>query len=393
MAPIYRLGAGLNWLDHLLLLRLVSWVLAFAGFAWGARRTQMVLTDRGIADSRLLLPAAWPFLFPQFFPEMARLTNDTLCLLLLAAVWSLTLRILERGSNAGRAVGLGATLGAGLLTKAFFLPTTAGVGLLLAIAAWQRRDRADAARGLLALVLAGTLGGAWYVYKWLTTGTLTGGADFVALEQAGGLWHGLLAHFSLTQYALGVLRIIAGFAWAGTWSFAHPIRLTVAPIMVSVLLAGILYATRLRRSDMVAWAPACLIAPMLGGLLYHLLNMVAMTGEGAGTPGWYLHIFAAPLSLALVLGWRWPWLQGALAGYGVIFGAAMVPWQLSFFSGCLARRGAGTATLDGATCGIDIAHLEAISLPGIALAAGAIGLTALVAAAAMLLRQRGRGLG
>jgi hypothetical protein len=64
---------------------------------------------------------------------------------------------------------------------------------------------------------------------------------------------------------------------------------------------------------------------MLGGLLYHLLNMVAMTGEGAGTPGWYLHIFAAPLSLALVIGWRWPWVQGALAGYGVVFGAAMVP--------------------------------------------------------------------
>lgn len=391
MVPLYRLGAHLDWPEHLLLLRLGSWGLAFAGFAWGARRTQTVLSDSDITDARLLLPASWPFLFPQFFPEMARLTNDTLCLLLLAAVWSLILGLLECGYGTSKAIALGATLGAGLLTKAFFLPVTAGVGILLGIAAWRRRDRAAVVRLLVTLVLAGAVGGVWYVYKWLTTGTLTGGADFVALQRAGGLWHGLVEHFSPTQYVLGLIRILIGFAWAGTWSFAHPNHLAVAPIIASVVLAGVFYAIRLRRSDLIAWAPASLVVPMLGGLLYHLLNMVAMTGLGAGTPGWYLHIFAAPLSFALALGWRWPRLQGALAAYGVAFGAAMVPWQLSFFSGCLARDGAGTATLAGATCGIDIGHLEAITLPGVALAAGAIGLMTLAAAAVLLVRTLQRG--
>ena len=41
---------------------------------------------------------------------------------------------------------------------------------------------------------------------------------------------------------------------------------------------------------------------MLAGLVYHVF--VWMAGAGAVTPGWYLHILAAPLGFAVALGWR-----------------------------------------------------------------------------------------
>jgi hypothetical protein len=418
LAPVYRLAAGFDWLPHMLALRLASWGFAFAGFAWGAWRTQGVLRDRGITDLRLLLPPAWPFLFPQFFPEMARLTNDTLCLLLMAAVWALALRSIERGFSTRRVVALGAVLGAGLLTKAFFLPVIAGVTLLFGLTAWQRRERSGAdqtggdqtggdqtggdqrnggqtayrilAQLLCTLVLAGAIGGAWYVNKWITTGTLTGGDDFVRLRQTGSLWHGLKEHFSFVQYGLGLTRIGLSFCWAGTWSFAHPTPVVVAPMLAMPLSAIAFYLRGARRGDLTAMAPLCLVAPMAGGLLYHQFLTVAGTGEGSGTPGWYLHIFAGPLSLALALGWRWPRVQGGMAIYALAYSAAMVPWQLSFFSGCLARTGIGTASVAGARCGVDFGHLRAITLPGVALAAGAVAAALLMAVAVLIIRGHQR---
>jgi hypothetical protein len=368
MAPLYRLVAHAGWIVQFFVLRLVCWSLAFAGFVWGAIGTRRVLAQRGIADRRLFLPALWPLIFPQFFPEFARLTNDTLCLLLMAAVWCLVLLLLE-SPRRGLALALGAVLGAGLLTKAFFLPVTAGVGALLAWQAWQGRDKQRALSLGLTLLVAIGLGAPFYLAKLAATGDLIGGNDFILLRPAGGLLAGLRAHFTWAQYALGLTRILAGFAWAGTWSFAHPPRLAVAPLCLLALLAAGAYVGQLRRRDAVALAPLMIVGPVIAGLCWHLLRMVAFTGLGAGTPGWYLHIFAGPLGLALVLGWRWPGALTALAAYGLLFGAAMVPWQLAFFSGCLARPGAGAATLTGATCLVSPRHLALISLPWLSLTA------------------------
>jgi hypothetical protein len=50
MALPYRALARAHWPWHMLGLRLVSWTLAFAGFAWGALLTQRLLRRRGVAD-------------------------------------------------------------------------------------------------------------------------------------------------------------------------------------------------------------------------------------------------------------------------------------------------------------------------------------------------------
>ena len=380
MAPVYRVGATLDWRWHMFLLRMASWSVAFAGFAWGAVRTQALLRARGVSGVRLLIPAAWPLFFPEFFPEFARLTNDALVILLVAGIWSVMLGVIAGGVTRRRAIALGVLLAAGLLTKAFFLPITVSVVGLLMMQAVSRGDKRDFVFACVVIAVCVGPAAGWYVDRLAMTGTLSGGNDFVHLQESGGLVRGLQRHFSVVQYAIGVVRILAQFAWAGTWSFVHPGRWMVAPIAVSVLLGGFFYVRRCGFGDVAGLAPIFFVVPFLVGLLYHLLVMVAASGEGGGTPGWYLHVLAAPLSMALAMGWRWPKIQGALAAYGTVFGAVMVVWQLAFFSGCLDRIGTGGGTLVGAGCVIDAGHLRAISLPGLAFVSLLLGAAALVAA-------------
>jgi hypothetical protein len=380
MAPVYRFGAMLDWRWHMFLLRMASWSVAFAGFAWGAVQTQTLLRAQGVAGARLLIPCAWPLLFPEFFPEFARLTNDALVILLVAGIWSVSLGIIADRVTGRRAVALGVLLAAGLLTKAFFLPITVSVIALLMMQAVWRRDMRAFVFALVVISVCVGPSAAWYADRFVMTGTLSGGNDFVHLQHSGGLVRGLQSHFSVFQYAIGVVRILAQFAWAGTWSFVHPGRWMVAPIAVSALLGGFFYVRSCRFADMAGLAPIFFVVPFLLGLLYHLLVMVAGSGEGMGTPGWYLHVLAAPLSMALAIGWRWPKIQGALAAYSLVFGAVMVVWQLAFFSGCLDRNGIGGGTLVGAACLIDVGHLQAISLPDMAFVSLAFGLAALLAA-------------
>ncbi len=381
LAPIYRLGGTLDWVHHLFLLRFASWCMAFTGFAWGAVRTQALLRMQSISGARSLIPIIWPFLFPEFFPEFARLTNDALVVLLFAGLWSVTLGVLADRMTLRRAFAFGVLLAAGLLTKAFFLPMTLGVYALLILDAFWRQSLRDLIPACVVIAVCLIPPAAWYLGKLLTTGTLSGGNDFVHLQEAGGLWHGLHSHFSLSHYVLGAVRILAQFAWAGTWSFVHPDRWIVAPIVASLLLGGVFYALGCGTRDVVRLAPLFFIVPFLAGLFYHLLVMVAMNGEGMGTPGWYLQILAAPLSMALAIGWQWHRVQGFLAGYAILFGAAMVPWQLAFFSGCLDRTGTGGGTLIGTGCLIDLGHLHAISQPALAFGALACGCAAVLAAA------------
>ncbi len=47
--------------------------LAFTGFAIGCRATRRILPALGIEPAVGLVVSAWPLLFPEFFPDMARI--------------------------------------------------------------------------------------------------------------------------------------------------------------------------------------------------------------------------------------------------------------------------------------------------------------------------------
>ena len=381
MVPTYRLTAHGGWKAGLLALRLASFALAWAGLAIGVLATGRCVA-RGEADLGVWtapIMAAWPFLFPQFFPEFARLGNDSLCLLGMGAVWALTLPVLCGRGGWLHAMGLGLVLGLGLLTKAFFLPIGAAVGVLLLVR-WQLDGRRFAALGQAVLpgVVALAVGGWWYLEKRLETGSLTGSDEFIRLSHAGGAT-ALATGFSVAELARGLAVLPATFLWAGTWSLARlPEVLLAAPAaLLALAVAG--YLGRLRSGRLIAWAPLVFAAPMAAGLIYHIY--VWMAGTGAVTPGWYFHILAAPLGLAVALGWRWPRAQSALAALTGAYTLAAWSFQLAMFSGCAAKLGADKHyDLKGASCFIDPHALAMIAYPALgaaALAAGvALGLLA-----------------
>ncbi|MEA2739924.1 MAG: hypothetical protein QOH05_3231 [Acetobacteraceae bacterium] len=394
MRPVYRAFATLRWPAHFLALRMVNWTIAFIGFGLGVLSTQGVLRRRNYPETILFVPAIWPLLFPQFFDEFTRVTNDTVCFVLISAGWCLAITFIERGASWWRSAGIGVLLGAGLLTKAFFLPVSVGVTLLVLVAAWRTRTLDGAGKALAVPLLAALIGGFWYARALLQTGNVTGAGDFVQLRQYGGLIGATLRTFpSATDllvrlpvgYGAGLFRMMVGFCWAGTWSFMHPSRVVVLPVVALALIPCALYAWRVRRQDLLALAPVFIVAPVVAGLLYHLAVMLVATGEGSGTPGWFFHLFAGPLSLVLALGWGRRWLMLPLTSYAVLHGAVMAWAQAAFFSGCLPRAGRGEVDLLDAVCVVNVKQLRFLAFPDLAFSTLALGVGALGIAAVVLM--------
>lgn len=363
LTPLRMLFAGADWVQMFLVLRLASWVMAFAGFAIAVEATYKKF---GAVLGGGMALAAWPFFFPQFFPEMARLGNDSLCLLAMGVAWTFLLRMDEGGRR--RAVALGAALGVGLWTKAFFLPITAGVVAYLLWQSWRSGDfQSDIVKGLSAPFITGAtaavIGGGWYVYKFLSVGDFTGGDEFVQLNQDGAFITRLISNFALYDFSYGIASIIASFTWTGTWSLARPMRiLTLGPILI-LALTLLRWAIDWRRLPTQAQAPLFIAAPMVAGLVFHLLSRIA-AGQIGGTPGWYLHILAPAVSLAVAWGYCHSRIAPWLAAYCAAFAAYAWTLQISMFSGCAGKFGAQkTYSFEGATCFIDGAQLSALGYP------------------------------
>jgi hypothetical protein len=103
---------------------------------------------------------------------------------------------------------------------------------------------------------------------------------------------------------------------------------------------------------------------MVLGLVYYMLTQIARGPGAAGTPGWYLHILAGPLSLALVMGWRQRPILAALAAYAIAFHLVVWATQLSLFSGCAFKAGDYKyVQFDFASCLIDPTRLAILSEP------------------------------
>src|SRR5579862_1469748 len=91
MAPLVLLTAPLPFATQIFILRTVSYLLAFTGFlaGWIAVRTFAGKTiPYGIATGYLF----YPMIAPMFFPEFARLGNDSLCLFILGITCIFSLR-------------------------------------------------------------------------------------------------------------------------------------------------------------------------------------------------------------------------------------------------------------------------------------------------------------
>ena len=330
LAPLIRASDGASLVTQMMVLRVASWLMAVAGLAigvWGtaqcvrectqdgscgATSRQDASTPAGCAGWCRALPAAclaYPFLVPMFFPEFARIGNDALCLLIFGACWALMLPMLGRTTSLWRAAALGACLGAGLLTKAFFLPISLGALGCLAWTAWRRRgpgaQRRSALCGIaVTAAVALLVGGWWSVTAYLQHGVATGSNDVIVLDRDGGLLAGLERHFAWQYVGRGVAAFVATWYFAGTWTLARlPIWMYAPGLAALAIMCA--FASRSWRVSGPRRLMSALIwvaAPLLVAFGYYLLVRIAGGSEGHGTPGWYMNILAPACALPLALG-------------------------------------------------------------------------------------------
>ena len=347
LAPIYSISKTWSLIDQLFLLRGISYVFSwtalgmvtFAEWRWGQR-------SRDTHEMQALSPALWPYLFPMWFPEMARLGNDGLVALVAALAW-LSLCHLVRAEGGRRDYTLlGLICGMGLLTKATFFPLTGCVSAFLVIRLWQgrhdkplQRQRAEGL-GLFSVALLITAGW-WFLQKVFETGNVLGAGDVTNARLAGGILNGVMTNGSIAIFWHGLFNMFATFLWIGTWSLVQPPLKAIAPLGVMTLLVagGHLWWLR-KNSQALNWVPLATLGVFVAGLCYDLSAFIAVYGSG-GTPGWYLHSFAPVFAPILATGlvtllkrreFRIPLL--AFFAYPLLFIPAMGFLEMLIYSGC-----------------------------------------------------------
>jgi len=346
MAPLMKATESWSLVTQVFALRAASYLLAFLGFLLGLRATAAAMLPEGVADGY----AFYPLFAPMFFGEFGRIGNDSLCLLLFALIYALSIRSLRDVSDRKSAFAVGVCFGLGLLTKAFFIPTLAGYTLFMMLRAWRARDdQKHLHRNITALLLvllpAVVLGSGWYVYDYVAYGSFSGSLESIYLDQSGGLAANLREKFSLYALARQLVATLISWSWGGSWSLARLSPVLYLPLLLLTgwILAGYAREAGHHSLSEPIWLPAWLFVPFFLGLAHHALVSIAL--GGGGTPGWYLHILAPFLALAGgygIAGIKRNPVGRVILGCGLVYAAVFLIvaiWsQAALFSGCAIKN-------------------------------------------------------
>ncbi|MBM3748983.1 MAG: hypothetical protein FJW34_24715 [Acidobacteria bacterium] len=234
-----------------------------------------------------------------FYATVARVSNDWLAITL-ATAWCLCLLCFHEQPRAGTAARLGATLAAGLLTKAYFL---AWAALTAALALWmlfRRQVTARTALVVLAIPLASA--GPWYARNLLVAGGLTGTLQ----EAAGTGWRQVLqaaVHLSWPEVIAASAR---GALWTGNNSFAT-FSVATLNLMAALLTAAAflwLWSAWRKTGRAGEWLVAAGCLCFTAVLLYSCALFFAHHGDPAvSAASWHVQAMAAPTACLLALGW------------------------------------------------------------------------------------------
>ena len=350
LAPLWSVSKGWSIHAQLVLLRSASYLLAWGGLVLVTVSIARTNAESPVAPLLVVAPALWPALFPMWFPEMARLGNDSLVLLLLAAAWIVTAKAVGPRGKTSHFALLGVVCGLGLLTKATVLPFVAALGLFLAWRTWRTRNDAVALRTsmlqlLVFCLVTGAIAGGWYTKNLIDSGDILGSNDAVTLDRQGGLLKGLNESFSLPKAVRGLGATAMTFLWVGTWSATLPPRILEIPlgILVIVIAAGwISSALRTQRVSSLDAIAMLTLALFIAALLRQTLIFIAVYAVYSGS-AWYLHSLApllAPMvGRGLIEAATWRRARPAviaLLAYPLLFLPFATALQLFHYAGCLA---------------------------------------------------------
>ncbi len=358
LSPVYLATRHLSWGAQFFILRLISYLFAWSAILIGVFGCLWVIKRNSSAKNEYLYKwmilglCIWPIFMPSWFPEMARIGNDSLCALIMALIWFCFIKAYYDNLTIMRSIVIGLLLGLGCLTKVFFIPITIAVLSYWLIHQLRFQNERKSEYTWISMVIMTFLivliSGWWYFENWQDYGVPFGSASMIQLKNQGGLLVGLKEGFSSTAFLRGHAAFIVSFGWSCTWSLARPPYIYLAPMGIIVIFIFFNYMSSLRHHKVtdIVWLPAWILFPLLISFSYHVLVLIALTGEGRGTNGWYLHLMVAPigvcLGLGLSLGWRkrlFRQITSVLFLYAITF-SVVISWaQLLFFSGLIYKSG------------------------------------------------------
>lgn len=400
MAPVYLVTKSLSLADQLFVLRSISYLLA-----WGALCVTVFAALTGKMGQRAtpvaFAASAWPLILPMWFPEMARLGNDSLVAMFAVCLFILAWRITASVEIKHHAL-LGVILGLALLTKATFLPAAAAILLVLAAQMLLVRGKLDFARRIKALsvtvVILVAICGWWYAAKFAATGSAIGANYVSTMVETGGLIAGLKRNLNIDEMVRMPLGFVLSFLWAGTWSFVVPPRSYILPLMAMAALIGYGAYCWLRREGVhpVDWFALLTTGLFLASLTY--FSFVLLSVASGTAPAWYLHAMAPILALLAgygiseIMSGRLRAVLIALLCYPLVFLPAMTVMNALFFAGCAPKLPERNyyAWSSATTCLADYSrmyeNLSVLAYPRLATALFVVGWVLAVLAMAMALR-------
>ncbi|MCC7235997.1 MAG: glycosyltransferase family 39 protein [Bryobacterales bacterium] len=274
---------------------------------------------------------------PGLMIDMARVGNEALAILVYTVLAYLCVLVFGRPPSWRTTLLTGAALGAGLLTKSYFLTA---IPAIIVVFLWAR-SRQALIHLSAALALAAGASWWWYGFIYHATGDLTGQIQSVALRSVP------LAERLTVALHMNWLRTIdtAMFShiWFGGWSFLQ-LRSWMYHVFYLVFFAGVagLVAATVRGHARALLPVAVLEICFCASLGYHAV--LGQIGHGMPmTNGWYLYCLVFPELILLCSGlmafapgrylWRVPALLAALFALLDLYGLSIV--QLPYYTGIL----------------------------------------------------------
>ncbi len=350
-----RMVRGLSLPCRLMLMRSLSVILASLAIPAAFLVARSVLRSHeaalGIASLMALLPG--------LMVDVCRVGNDSLGVVLYTCLVLATLRFIESPQKRGAALLLTLSLGAGLLTKAYFLPAVPGLGVIL-ISCFYRRDRWKAlARGLACLLMALTVSGWWYWRNHVLTGSFSGLMQDVALHRM--TLAELLRTAPRVDWRNALDSTFLSHIWFGNWSFLvvrswmyHAFRFAGLLAVLGILIsAGKAWSRRAAMPEpvpslrhLVVLCSFC--AFMCIGICYHVLITFAAYGQSSSA-GWYLYSLIAVELLLVITGLQTlspavlrPWITPAAAiSFGLLDTYTVHFLLIPYYTGMIAHKANG----------------------------------------------------
>ena len=360
-APL-RAMAGAPLLSQIFALRMLNVLLASAVIPLCYLLARQVLGPAQAVGAAALL-----VLLPELMINLARVSNECMAILCYSVVLISAVKAVAESLHWRWWLLLGAALGCGLLTKAYFLTAVPAVVLIVAYVLLRGESSGRERLTILLRALAGgaltfAIAGRLYLGIHARTGSWSGQGDDVALR--GMSFGAKLAAVPHVNWKSGVVSVLLSHIWFGGWSF---LRLPLVWYVMGfafvaagvagfiVRLARCRYTENQRQSIFVLGA---FYLCFWGGLGYHVLITYLNQGVSA-SEGWYLYSLVTAEVVLLIWALQ-AFFSARLVVTGVVTAAAIADLYgvhallLPYYTGLAQHQSGRVATALGQT----MAHLR-----------------------------------